>query len=668
VEKQSAPRGASYVVLGALWLQGIASLAAPQALAHGGSPVAAAAARTLSVGSLTLHRCETAAPWCLVLERALDPRGAVPGTIPVYFEYYPHTASGPAAGTLVATEGGPGYPATGSRADYLALFGPLRSRYDVLIMDNRGTGRSGAIDCRELQNAPALTESNIGACGRSLGRAAPLYSTALATDDLAALLDALAIARVGLYGDSYGSYFAQVFALRHREKVRALVLDGAYPLDAPDYGWYPHYAPAMRDKFNLACERAPACRALPGSSLDHIAPALARLRARPFAADVRYGDGRSLHVAANATALAIAMFGGSPAFSTVRELDAAARAFSGGDSLPLLRLMAETLASVDSRDPTHAPEKFSAGLAAAVFCHDAPQIFDMHLPVPARTVARDRLMARRTAAAPSTYGPFTLDEYRRMPLDYAFIDECVEWPPPTAFPPSPLVFPAAGYPDLPVLVVSGELDNMTSVADGQAAAERFPHAHHLVIANSFHVNALPRARSECAAALVRRFMADLATGDATCAAAVPAVRLVPRFARTAQELAPAQASAGNRAGDDELRVVSAALLTAADVMARAAESGAGRGIGLRGGNFTAAAAGEGYRLTLRGIRWTEDVAVSGRIDSPERSGVARAEVELQTPSGHGTLELEWPVRVAAARARARGILNGRAVVAEAPAP
>ena len=60
-------------------------------------------------------------------------------------------------GALVATEGGPGYPATGSRAEYLALFGPLRPRYDVLIMDNRGTGRSGAIDCKELQNAATLT-------------------------------------------------------------------------------------------------------------------------------------------------------------------------------------------------------------------------------------------------------------------------------------------------------------------------------------------------------------------------------------------------------------------------------------------------------------------------------------------------------------------------------
>lgn len=75
----------------------------------------ALAAGQLRAGRMTLERCQTAAPWCGRLERALDPTGTVPGSVPVYFEYWPHTGSGAAAGTLVATEGGPGYPATGTR-------------------------------------------------------------------------------------------------------------------------------------------------------------------------------------------------------------------------------------------------------------------------------------------------------------------------------------------------------------------------------------------------------------------------------------------------------------------------------------------------------------------------------------------------------------------------
>ena len=618
---------------------------------------------------MALHRCETPAPWCGTLERPLAPGGSVATTIPIYFEYYPHSGPGPAAGTLVATEGGPGYPATGSREEYLALFGPLRATHDVLIMDNRGTGRSGALDCAALQNAPALTESNIGDCGRALGRAASWYGTALASDDLAALLDALAIDRIGLYGDSYGTYFAQVFALRHAHKLRALVLDGAYPLDGPDYAWYPHYAPAMRDKFNLACERAPQCRAIAGSSLQHIAPALQRLRERPFAAQVRAANGAVMDFTADAAQLAIVMFGGSPAYATVREVDAAARAFSSGDSLPLLRLMAETLASVDSRDPTRSPARFSAALAAAVFCQDPPQIFDMRLAPARRVAARDALIVQRKTSAPGTYAPFTIDEYRRMPLDYAFIDECVRWPVPApGDAPSPLGSAHARYPDVPVLVVSGELDNMTSVADGADAAARFPRAHHVVIANSLHVNALPHARSECGAILVRRFLQSLSTGDESCAAAVPPVRLVPSFAREARELAPAQASADNGAADEQLRVVTAALLTCQDAISRARENGPGEEVGLRGGRFAVARRGEGYQLTLQQVRWTEDVRVSGRIDWPGRTGVVHARLELLAPQSTGSLELSWPEGVHGARASARGRLGGYMLAAEAPAP
>ena len=640
-----------------------AAAAGPQLLEGGAPP-------TLEVGSLTLHRCRTVAPWCGELQRPLDPAGRVPGTISIYFEYYPHSEAGSGRGMLVATEGGPGYPATESRAAYLALFEPLRGSRDVLIMDNRGTGRSGAIDCEPLQTAPSLTETEIGACGRSLGASAPLYSTTLATDDLAALLDALAIQRIDLYGNSYGTYFAQVFALRHGAKLRSLVLDGAYPLEGPDYAWYPYYARATRAKFNLACERDRYCETLSGSSIEHIEPALARLRAHPFEAEASFGAGRPAHFSATATALAIVMFGGSPAEATVRELDAAARAFATGDAVPLLRLMAETFASVDSRDPSRSPALFSSGLAAAVFCQDPPQIFDMNLAPAQRLIARDRAIARRKVEAPDAYAPFTLDEYRAMPLDYAFIDECVRWPAPLPGGPAlPLVSTRAHYPDVPVLVISGELDNMTSVESGSAAAAHFAHARHIVIANSFHVNALPHARSACAATLTRQFLVQLEIIDERCAREVRPVRLVPRFARFVRELAPARGLPGNQAGEAALRAVSAAFLTAEDVIQLAKSNGAGAGVGLRGGQYLARAASEGYEIALQGVRWTEDLSVSGRIDWPGRSGVVQADLRLEgPPDAMGSVHLEWPQDVSDARARARGALGGRSVLAEAPAP
>jgi pimeloyl-ACP methyl ester carboxylesterase len=570
---------------------------------------------------------------------------------------------------LVAVEGGPGYPSTDGRDEYLGLFGPLRDRYDVLLVDNRGTGRSGAVDCRVLQNAPGLTTADMGECGRALGARAALYAISPATDDLAALLDALGIARIGLYGNSSGTHFVQLFAQRHGARLRAVILDAAYAADGPDDAWAVYYAPAMRDKFNLACARSPACAAIPGTSIEHIAPALAALRAHPFAARARAGDGSELAFTADATALAIEMFASSPPHASVRETDAAARAFVTGDPLPLLRLMAETLTSVDSRDATRSPAIFSAGAAAAIVCHDEPQIFDMQLPPVARLQQRDARIAQREREAPDTYAPFTIGEYRAMPLDYSFLDQCVEWPalPPGA--PPPMARSAgAKYPDVPVLVISGELDNMTSPAGAAYAAAHFAHAEHLIVANGFHDNAQPHSRSECGEIIARRFLDTLHTGDESCAREVPPVRLVPRFARHAAGLDAARATPGNQADEQALRVVSAALLTAADVIARARDNGAGPGAGLRGGSFLAARAGAGYRLTLKSVRWTEDVVVSGDIDWPGRTGLVHARLVLMAPGASGTLVASWPEGIATAQARVSGRLADRVVAAEAPAP
>jgi hypothetical protein len=116
-------------------------------------------------------------------------------------------------------------------------------------------------------------------------------------------------------------------------------------------------------------------------------------------------------------------------------------------------------------------------------------------------------------------------------------------------------------------------------------------------------------------------------------------------------------------------VVTAVLLTAEDVITRAIAQGAGAGVGLRGGTFTAAAASEGFHITLDDVRWTDDVAVSGVIDWPGRTGLVRGTLHVKGPPGDsGTLEVEWTEGTAQPRAAVTGKLGAEAVVADAPAP
>ena len=189
-------------------------------------------------------------------------RGAPDGggrTLRVQFRVFGRTdRSKPALEPIVAAEGGPGYTTIDSADDYLFMLGPLRRRHDMIVVDNRGTGRSGAINCPRLQAQKGIYSREVGRCARRLGRAANAYGTGAAADDLAAVLDKLGVPKVDIYGDSYGTYFAQTFAVRHPDRVRAVVLDAAYGVEGFD-PWIRQESIGLRYAWPELCRRTVGC-------------------------------------------------------------------------------------------------------------------------------------------------------------------------------------------------------------------------------------------------------------------------------------------------------------------------------------------------------------------------------------------------------------------------
>ena len=119
-----------------------------------------AAKARLTVGSVTLTRCNDvlSGAYCGQITRRWDPTGRVPGTLPVGFAFLPaRDPSTPALGTLSPHEGGPGYSTTGTGIDYAQMYGPLLQHRNLLLVDQRGTGRSQALNCPALQNLKIAT-------------------------------------------------------------------------------------------------------------------------------------------------------------------------------------------------------------------------------------------------------------------------------------------------------------------------------------------------------------------------------------------------------------------------------------------------------------------------------------------------------------------------------
>jgi pimeloyl-ACP methyl ester carboxylesterase len=600
------------------------------------------------------HPCGDAAPGarCGYVRVPLDRLAPAGAKIRIGFELYRRRdRAQPSRGTMVDVEGGPGYATTDSRDYFLGLSRPLMDRRDLLLVDGRGTGLSGALDCPALHRSVTHYVRRAGRCARQLGPRVDRYNTRASVDDLADVLDALAIPTIDFYGDSYGSYFGQAFAVNHPGRLRSLVLDGTYPLPGTDPA-FGDLAEATWRALRLACARRPTCAARGEDPLTVLGRVVRRIRAHPVRGIGTDAEGGRIRVRLDTDALVTIAQSGYGNVAIYRDLLPALRAFENGDRAPMLRLVAETRLVPEASDP----RSFSEALYLAVTCHDYPQMWD---PAASPAMRRQQLAAARAALPPARFAPFTGTEWTSLPYEGA--TACLRWPGPRrAEPPVP---PQAPYPAVPTLVVNGDLDNITASSGALVVASRFPDSTFVETHNTIHVSALGD-RERCAAPIVRRFIATLDAGDTSCAARIAEVRVVDRFPRRAARAMPAETAPGDRTTVAARRVAAVAAATVADAIQRWALNYSGTDRGLRGGRWSYTGT-RFVRFRFHGARFARDVRVNGTATWRLGTGAVRARLTIP---GRGRLRARWNVRRQLATATLTGTLGGRRLRATMLAP
>ena len=646
----------------------------------------------VDVGTRRLFRClpsnsaVTFPGYCDVLRVPLDWADPTAGTIGVRFEWIPADAPS-ATRTIVAQEGGPGFGSTDSGDAYVRLFKPLLHERNLLLMDERGTGGSMPIDCAPLQAAVVENldgetfQRAVAKCGTQLDhtfrttdgrgyvRASDLFATTQSVRDLAAILQALSLPNVDLYGDSYGTFFAQAFAANYPSMVRSLVLDSAYPLDQNIFD-----APMreeIRFAFDAVCTRSVACaRAAPRSSVARIRRLARRLVATPLLSRTHHYDVSDLAALLQAASVDV------PALE-YRELDAAARAWlDRADGVPLARLFDRSTAM---QQPPRLFTSYSVGMEVADECTVYRNPFDMR----ASPAERMRQYHASLAALPSGMfdplaGPSAL---LALPLGF---DECLRWPVPQHDVQLVSAHTPLLPPTLPALILSGDLDSTTAPGDAkQAQAELGPSARFVSIPNMGHGTSL-YDRFDCAQQIVRSFVVSPdARLDTSCTKRIPEVRAVGVFPETLVDQPAAQRRDGDRATRAEARLAALAVDAAGDAI-ESARFAAGYdrpcwwffpcGAGLRGGSFVAMP--DASVVDLREYHYSRDTTVNGiaRIDSVRvyfGEGRVTARLHVRTSDGKLAEDLiaRWDERIPRARASIDGQTgDGRPIREEMPAP
>jgi pimeloyl-ACP methyl ester carboxylesterase len=388
------------------------------------------------------------------------------------------------ADPIVPVPGGPGGGTIGAGNGWARTLKGARGHRALVLVDPRGTARSGALDC-DFSDGPAHPGSyvyefappaKVRECAAALSRSADLsqYHTETIADDLAEVLTALGYQRANLYGVSGGTRQAFMFAQRHPSRVRTLTLGGVV---APGFRMPLPYARDFERSLDLTfadCARDPACHAAypdPRGDLSKVLASLDRVPALvPVHVPGRPPDTARVNRGIFADRIRTMLYSRTLAATVPYVVHRAA----AGDFLPFVEPLVPGLGAPPGGDGIAMGHFFSVTCSEDV----------------------DRIaQSERAAAAQGT----SLGDYRVQQQ----VDACKLWPH-AKLPDAHFQFRTL---EIPALLISGDADPVTPPRWAETMKRWLPSARHVVFPTGWHVP----FGTPCAAALASRF---ILAGDA----------------------------------------------------------------------------------------------------------------------------------------------------------
>lgn len=525
---------------------------------------------------------------CGSIDVPIDRAGNVPGTFPIAYATLP--ATGPRAGTIFFLAGGPGESAIIYTTEIKRLLEPIRGTHDIVLVDQRGTGRSGETDCLSaLAEGEKLGEG----CAKRLGDRRAFLTTKETARDLDDLRVALGVDKIIPLGVSYGTKVAGEYARRFPERTAAVVLDSPVGMGPIDLMFLEGISVAPR-VLREACAAGPCARTLEdaGATLVRVVARLGTRGLRTPKATARHTgttrvlEGDVLHTLLQGDGDAVLR----------ADLPAALASLANGDTAPFVHLEDRVnFRGGEAGDPaTENDTVFSASRYLATACLEA------QLPWAPDSAPGSRAAAERAwlqQLGPRPFAPFRPS----LVVNGSIADLCKTWPATT---PAERV-PDPG-PDVPVLVLSGRADLRTPLELATRVAATYPRATLLDVPHVGH-SVLAADPSGCAVRGLRAFLTGAAAARCMAAPKLPASPYLPVSPRGLGAAAIARYTVEGVLRDSEAN--------------RSAFTRRGTyGIeGLRGGRSFVSPT----RIWLREVSWFKGVTVSGTVT---RKGKGRVTV------------------------------------------
>ncbi len=295
---------------------------------------------------------------CTTLAVPLDHAEPETGQISLHVAVIGARSSRAAEAPVVLISGGPGQSASESLVELRHLFQALSERRDIVVVDQRGTGASSPLNCPHavvddpfaLRADTTLAMQRIARCREQLDHDPRHFNSDAAVADLEAVRQALGYARWNLYGFSYGSRVAQLYAARFPDHTRSVVMDAVLPLGVALGATVDESAnQVIADELARCSEQAACDKAFPALAARYQA-LLEALEATPREVEFehpRTGEVRSLPVAAGGLRRMLRLLAYQP--ETRVMIPILVHRASEGQLAPLVALAHDFESSLDQR-------------------------------------------------------------------------------------------------------------------------------------------------------------------------------------------------------------------------------------------------------------------------------------------------------------------------------
>ncbi len=414
----------------------------------------------------------------------------------------PATGPKPAADPVFFLAGGPGQGAAAVASEAGDYLPEIRREREIVYIDQRGTGASNPLYCGFLGDRDDMRgyfgdphpPEIVRSCRAELEKVAnlTLYTTPIAMDDLEEVRAAMGYDRINLYGGSYGTNAALVYLRRHPARVRSIVLKGVAP---PDFKLPLSFNKGVQhamDRLIEDCGRDAECGKAFPKFKEEFAAVLAKLEKAPanfIVVNPVTGIKQQIELSRAAFVDSLRLMLYVP--DMISMLPLIIHSAYENDYIPFATYAFLLTRQIDPQ--------LARGMQLSVLCAE-------HVPF-----ITDADIKRETTG--TYYGDDRVKAYRRT---------CAEWP--SAKTPATFLQPVKS--DVPVLMVSGDVDPVTPPSFAAAAGRTLPNSHQVVMHFGTHLTS-----SECIDRLVAEFFSKgSATGlDTSCVNAIKRPPFLVRY-------------------------------------------------------------------------------------------------------------------------------------------